>query len=193
MNGFMRNNIVAGFSLIEIIFGIVLLGIIVAMVVPNFSGRVPLYQRKEFISTLNAVVRRAWVKTIESAHPHKIVFNLHQRTLKIQERTEQKDAAGEFIFKDVHAQYIKAGFVWDERYKIENFYIEGVDEAGRHASGSQLEDIWFFIVPEGLAQEAIINILDTYDSKDGNEGKQIGLVLNPFSVEFEVYDDYQYP
>ncbi|MCF7900021.1 type II secretion system GspH family protein [Candidatus Babeliales bacterium] len=189
----MRNNIVSGFSLIEIILSIALLGIIAMIVVPNFSGRVPLYQRKEFISTLNAVVRRAWVKTIESAHPHKIVFNLNQRTLKIQERTQQQDAAGKFIFKDIHAQYIKSGFVWDERYKIENFYVEGVDEVGRHATGSQLEDIWFFIVPEGLAQEAIINILDTQDATDGNEGRQIGLVLNPFSVEFEVYDDYQRP
>ena len=193
MNGFMQNKTVSGFSLIEIMLGIALLGLVMAIVVPNFSGQVPRAQRQKFIATLNAVVRRAWLKTIESARPHKVLFNFNQRTVTIQERTAQKDAAGKFIFKDVNAHYIKSGFVWDERFKIEQFYVEGVDEVGKNGTGSQTEDVWFFIVPEGLAQEAIINILDTKDAVSDGDGKRVGLILNPFSVEFEVYDDYQHP
>jgi prepilin-type N-terminal cleavage/methylation domain-containing protein len=193
MNGFMHNKTVSGFSLLEILIGVAILGTLGAIVLPNFSGRLPCVQRQKFITTLNAVVNRAWFKSLESSHLHKVIFNLNQRTLKIQERTEQKDVAGAFVFKDVGAHYIKTPFKWDERFRIENFYVEGVDEIAQHAAGSQMEDIWFFIMPQGLSQEAIINILDTKDAAGDSDGKRVGLVLNPFSVEFEVYDEYQHP
>ena len=193
MNGFMKNKVFPGFSLIEIMLGLALLGMIGLIVAPNFKKRVPLYERKKFISTLNAVAKKTSIRSLETGHPHKVLFNLSQRTIKIQERTEKKDDAQEYIFKDIITTYVKSSFRWDNRFVIENFYVEGVDEIGQHSSGNQMEDVWFFVMPEGMSQEAIINFRDTQDMMNDSDGVKKGLVLNPFSVEFLEYDDYQHP
>lgn len=189
----MQNKSFPGFSLIGVMISIALLGIIGLIVVPNYKSRVPLYERKKFISTLNAVAKKAAIKSLETGHPHKILFNLSDRTIKIQERTDKKNEAQEYIFKDIRTSYVKSSYRWSDTFAIENFYVEGVDEIGRHSSGNQMEDVWFFVMPEGMAQEAIINFRDKNDTINDTEGLKKGLVLNPFSVEFLEYNDYQHP
>ena len=56
--------------------------------------------------------------------------------------------------------------------------------------GRQTTELWFFIVPEGLAQDVVINLLDMRD-KDRGKAKQVGLVLNPFAAQFKSYDSFQ--
>ncbi len=82
-----------------------------------------------------------------------------------------------------------APFAWPKNLEIKNFYVEGSDEMERIA-GRPDGKIWFFVVPSGLAQNVIINFIDTLD-RVNNKPRTIGLVLNPFSAQFKVYDTFQ--
>jgi hypothetical protein len=56
-------------------------------------------------------------------------------------------------------------------------------------SGGKTTRIFFYVIPEGLSQEVTINFIDKKDSIDGR-ARMIGLVLNPFTVQFKVYDRF---
>jgi hypothetical protein len=55
-----------------------------------------------------------------------------------------------------------------------------------------VQELWFFLVPEGLAQQVTINMIDTVDTFD-DKPRHIGLVLNPFLMQFKVYDAFAKP
>ena len=58
----------------------------------------------------------------------------------------------------------------------------------RSKSGS----VWFYIIPEGMTQDVVLNFIDTNDAYDGHP-RQVGLVLNPFTAQFKEYDEFQKP
>jgi len=46
-------------------------------------------------------------------------------------------------------------------------------------------------MPDGLSQDVIINFIDSQDPLPDGKMRQIGLVLNPFTVQFKEYDSFQ--
>jgi hypothetical protein len=57
---------------------------------------------------------------------------------------------------------------------------------------SKTEEMWFYVIPGGMAQDVIINFIDTKDLYN-NAPRSVGLVLNPFSAQFKIYDTFQKP
>ncbi len=186
-------NVRAGFSLVEIALVIAILAIIGMVVAPNFSRRVPLYAQQEFVAGLNTVARQAWVQSLETGAPHKVIFNLAQRTIRMERKTKEVDHDGEAVFEPVVLDSLPENYEWPEQFEIKQFFVEGVDEVGKHASDSVMEDVWFFVIPEGMAQEVIINLIDTKDTHHTLDGQELSLALNPFRVQFTVYEEFQNP
>jgi len=182
-----------GIALLQLIIGMAMLAIIGAKVAPNLLGRMPLYQRQEFVSTLNSLAQQSWIGALETGNAYKIIFNLNKQTIKIEEKTAEFDEQGEPVFKSVMIDSVGSYYEWPEHLEIKQFFVEGVDEIAQHAAGRTMEDVWFFIVPEGMAQAVVINLIDTKDTHYDIEGQEISLVLNPFRVQFEVYEEFVTP
>ena len=78
-------------------------------------------------------------------------------------------------------------------FSFKQFFVEGYDEIGKYGVGKKLESLWFFIVPDGLSQSVIINIVNKKEKGTAERFRPIGLVLNPFMVQFKAYDTFQKP
>lgn len=176
-----------GFTLLEILVAIALIVIMATVLIPNLGRQIPGYERKQMISSLNALTRLAWQNAVITNKIHKIVFNTEKKNVHVEIEQDAKDDKGEFLFKPLKEAYVKSSMHWPDRFQIKNFFIEGFDEMRRFGGGKTTTETWFFVVPEGLAQEVTINMIDSKDVVDGKP-RQIGLVLNPFTAQFSVYE-----
>ncbi len=178
----------SGFSLIEIMVAIAVIGILAAIVSPNLRSRQPEYERKQFLGSLNSLMRLARHQAVVTRKLHRVYFNLPKGkagNVTVQVKSEGKDQKGEQKFATIKAPYLRNSMTWPKDFQVTQFKIERHDEK---ATGE--DEFWFFIVPEGLAQDVVINILDNNKAYRGKP-KQIGLVLNPFDAQFKIYDSHQ--
>lgn len=186
-SGMMKNN--QGFGLLEIMIAVAIIGMVTAIAVPNFTRRMPRMQRENFISSLSNLTQFAHQHALMTRKLHKVIFDITKRKAWI-EQEANKDSKGETLFVPIKSNSLRAHYSWSEQFVFRNFFIEGVDELSRYGNGKKTEDVWFFIVPDGLAQEVVINIADIKDTFN-KKARHIGLVLNPFTAQFKVYDEYQ--
>ena len=180
-----------GFSLTELVFAMAIIGLMVAIAIPNLFKRKPVYEQKAFVISLNAFMAEAWQRGLTTQKIQKIVFDLSQRKVLLEQETNQQDPQGGLQFVPVVVHYAPAAPSWPEIFEIQQFFVQGADEL--FSSTSTKHTVWFFVLPGGLAQEVIINMVDTNTQNDRDEGKKIGLVLNPFTVQFKTYDEFQTP
>lgn len=178
-----------GFGLLEIMIAVAIIGMVTATVVPNFARRMPRIQRENFINSLNNLVQFARQHALTTRKLHKVSFDITQRRAWIEQEVS-KDSKGEAVFAPIKSASLRAHYSWETHFVFQNFLIEGVDELSRYGSGKKTEELWFFIVSDGLAQEVTVNVADTKDTLN-KRSRQIGLVLNPFTAQFKVYDEYQ--
>jgi type II secretion system protein H len=171
-----------GFSLIEILVVIMIIGVMATIVVPNLLQQAPGYKRKQFVTELNALMAITWEHALSTNQLHRVLFDFDTRTIKIEVETKQ-DEKGKTTFQNVSGVYRKTTYTWDKNLEIREFIVEGLKES------KKIDKIWIFVTPEGLGQDVIINIVDVGEQKE----VPLGLVLNPFIVQFKVYDTFQKP
>lgn len=177
-----------GFSLIEIIIAIAIVGVMAMIVVPRlrFRGGNELDKLTDQIAALTTL---GYERAVMTGKVHRVFFAFKEHPyVELQVAVAAKtlpDKAPdtELKFEKAAADYNKVSFAWDERFVVKNFYIKGFDEAAR----GNLTTAFFYIMPDGVSQEIVINILDTATQDEA------GLVLNPFHVKFTVYDTFQKP
>jgi type II secretion system protein H len=179
-----------GFSLIEILVAIMLVGIMATIVVPSFRAKDPRKERRQFFTELNTLTRLAWSYALVTGKVQRLVVDFTKGTLQLQEATDKKDEKGEPVFV-ASKGYIQRTVTWPKQLQIQNFYIEGFDEMERFG-GRPTGTVWFFVTPQGLAQPVTMNIVDTSDRSRGS-ARPISLVLNPFSAQFKEYATFQKP
>lgn len=159
------------------------------VVVPNLQRRLPGYQRKAFVTELNALLAFGWQQALSMQKIQRIFFDFSDKTIKVE--TQEIDQAGTITHKPIMQAYQKTKIKLPETLEFKNFFINGADEL--HKPGRETSDIstaaWFFIIPDGMCQEVILNVVDT--SQGANI--QLGLVINPFTAQLKEYDTFQKP
>jgi len=178
-----------GFTLIEILIAIALIGLMATVVVPNLGRRRPKAEREAFIAKVDALVQLAWQNALLTGKNQRVVFDFTKERVFLEQATGQKDAKGE-QFAPVTRSYLATELKWPKRYQIKNFFIEGFDEMTRFV-GKKTGQTWFYAVPDGMTQRVTINLLDTADKGADRRPKKIALVLNPFNARFKVYDTFK--
>ena len=179
-----------GFTLIELLIALAIIGFLLKVAIPNYNRAQPGYERKEFIARLNALIRLGWQNALALQKIHKVLFDVKNGAIDLEVETDKFDDKGESVFKKVTGAYIKPSISLPDVFMIKNFFIEGFDEMARFAGRTE---IWFFIVPEGLTQDVIINFLDTKDIAANGKPRPVSLVLSPFAAQFKEYDTFQKP
>ncbi len=177
MFGIARKNKVLAFSLIELIIVIAIIGLMAAIVVPNLQIFKKRQADKEFIASLNYISKLATANSSNSGQLHRVVFDFDNAKIFV----EQQEAAN--FVKSESANLINAGTF--EAIEIVNIFINGIDEMQLKSGESKKNTVWYFVVPNGLTQEVIIN----YDVGQA----QKNLVIDPFSAIFKGGDGYKIP
>ncbi len=179
----------SGFTLIEILIAIAIIAILGAVAVPFLRPRSTSNERTLFISRLNGLLRVAVTTAQKTGMAQRIVVDIEKHTVHLESETTKKNDKGEPIFEPTRGLAVSRTFSWPKNIKIQQLYIEGSDEMDR-PGGSVARTVWFFITPAGLAQDVIINMIDSQDVTRGKP-RQVGLVLNPFTAHFDEYDSFQ--
>lgn len=181
-----------GFTFLEIIIVVAIMGILVTFIAPNFRNLLPGYSRKQFIAKLNGLMRVAWHDAVVTHKLHKILFDIEKRTVDIQ--IESGKQGDEYKFSSIKTPFLNSLYQWsDDNFEFKNFYIGNRDEITSAFKSTGKGKIWYFITPDGLSQPVTLNIVDIKDSGTSAQGVQFSLVLNPFSVQFKEYDVFQKP
>jgi len=93
-----------GFTLLEILIAIAVIGIIMAIAMPNFMGRKPAEERKNSIAELNALMHLAWQNALEEQKIYKVKFDTKKNIFSL-ETTTDREEKGKPTFKPVPTTY----------------------------------------------------------------------------------------
>ncbi len=175
------NNNFTGFSLIEILVVLFIIGLLGSVVAPNFRGATPRREREKFIKQLESITQFGWQQALITKKTHRITFNFKTRTIALQiERIKDKEK----VFTSPESQLIDNEFEYPEQFEIKQFIIEGFDELKRFAGGGT-DTTWFYVVPNGLTQDVKIVFADKKDTLGGRP-RMTTLQINPFNGQFRV-------
>lgn len=180
----------SGFTLIELMVVIAIIALMAAAVVPRLGVR-PLQRRMQFATDLSALIGLGWQQALMTNTFHRITFDFEKRQFTLQ-ADESAGQDQKEVFKEVKNPYFISTQSIDDAFTIKQFFIEGYDEVQRFV-GKKLQKVYFFIVPEGLVQPVIINLVDNNDLDEKGRGRQFGVVVNPFSGECVYHDSFQKP
>ena len=179
-----------GFSLLEILIVIAIIGILGAIIVPNINRSTPRYEREAFIARFNALLQYGWQHAMMTRRIHQVTVDIAQKMITLLEESDEVDRSGT-VYKPIVDPVYDTTVPLPDQINIKQFFIEGFDMMTKF-SRAKSASVWFYIIPEGMAQDVIINFIDTNDKRDG-QSRQVGLVLNPFTAQFREYDAFQKP
>jgi prepilin-type N-terminal cleavage/methylation domain-containing protein len=180
-----------GFSLLELMIVLVLIGVLGSMVMPNLQRSTPRYEREEFIARFNALTQLAWQQALITHKAQQISVDIKKRIIFLSSATGDTDRSGQPVFKPAIGLVQKTSLPIPEQIDIKQFFIEKFDMMTRSTRG-KADEVWFYIIPEGMAQDVVVNFIDTKDMLN-NTPRPVGLVLNPFTAQFKIYDAFQKP
>jgi len=180
-----------GFTLLELIITIAIIGLLSVIIVPNIQRTTPRYEREAFVARFNTLVQYGWQQSLSTHKIQRITVDIGKKIITLATSTDEKDKSGEFIFKPIADAVEDTEIGIPDQVQIKQFFIEGFDMMTKFAR-SKTASVWFYIVPEGIAQNVVINFLDIKDLRD-DQPRQLSLVLNPFTVQFKTYDTFQKP
>ncbi len=184
----------SGFGLSEIVIAIAILGILGAVVMPAFFKRTPIQERKVFVAALSTLLSEAWSNALINRRIQKIIFEPDRYVVRMEQFVHEatKSKASQEKTEAVKSQTFGDEYHYPEQIKIEAFFVEGVDEMKQQDADSTTNTnaVWFFVIPDGNAQEVVIQYRDTRDTYGFPEGKIGSLKLNPFVGVFNEIDSF---
>jgi len=177
----------SGFTLFELLVAVAIIALLATIVVPILRWDRPKEIREKFISQLNKLTGHAWRNAITTTKVQQIFFHFGNKEVLLKAEGK-KDKYGKTQYVPVTMAAVKTKIKIPEQLELKNFYINREDRAGIVGKSGE---VWFYIT-EGISQEVVINFLDKED-KIKLRKRPVGLVLNPFSAQFEVYDEFKRP
>ena len=147
-----------GFTLIEIIIVIVIIGLMSAIAIPNLRGPTASYERKAFIEKFNSLLFLGWQQALITHKLVEIKCDILDKTISMV-GVESIDASGKPTEKELKGLYRSTTIPIPDQFEVKNSILKGMMKCPERRRAQ----FWFFIMPDGLAQDVIINLTDTKD------------------------------
>jgi prepilin-type N-terminal cleavage/methylation domain-containing protein len=180
----------SGFSLLELMIVLALIGLLGAFVVPNLFRAKQGAQQKEFLSSFEALLKDAVLRSIVENKMHQIFIDIAHELIQ----TRAYDAQS--IESNKHKKFARVldsdyltEIKFPKRFAMKDFFINGVQE---FAPGTAALDVMFYVMPDGTSQAIIANIID--QDEDSIEPEvTFSFVINPFYARMSVHETFQTP
>lgn len=179
-----------GFGLIELIFVIAIIALMAMVAVPNVQNFLARYNRQQFLGRFDSLVTAGYQRAVRQGTIHKVLIDLAQHTISLWGATGKKDAQSNDVFAPATESPLTHPCIIPENVTFKQCFIEGFDEIGRFEGNRAAARVWFYMMPDGTTQSVIINMIF---NRGKGQSKEIGMILNPFSGRFKVYDAFQKP
>jgi prepilin-type N-terminal cleavage/methylation domain-containing protein len=179
-----------GFSFLELMVVLALIGLLGAFVVPNIFKTTQGAVQKEFLSEFETLIKGAVLRSILENTVHQIYIDTVHEFVEIRIYDEQSVETNEhkkFIRLQDKDYTTRVKFL--KRFAIQNFFINGIDEV---AVGTVMQDVMFYIMPDGSSQAIIANIADQ-DTVVEMQDNLFSVIINPFYARMSVYETFQTP
>ncbi len=186
----MHKSLQQGFSFLELMIVLALIGMLGAFVVPNVFRTKQGAQRKEFLVQFEALLKDAVLRSITKNMMHQIFIDIEHE--KIQTRVFQKNA----IETNQHKSFVKiedveylTEIVFPKYFIIKDFFINGIQEL---VPGNMVLDVVFYVMPDGTSQAIVANLID--EEEEGiTPDIKFSFVINPFYARMSVHESFQTP
>lgn len=178
-----KNN---GFSLLELLVVMFLIGIMTTFALQVYKNVRPAYKQEQFVDNVRTLLAIAWQGALTTGKIHRLYFDLTKRVMLVEKQTNEPYEEKE-VFAPVARAFDQAQFKWPSAIVFKQFYIQGVESM--YVPGIKTNAIWFYIMPDGMVQEIIMNIEETVDDSK----LPLSIVINPFTAQLSTYDTFQKP
>lgn len=180
----------SGFSLLELMVVLALIGLLGAFVVPNVFRARQGAQRKEFLAAFESLLKDAVLRSILENQTHQIFIDIAHELIQTRAcnlKARDADERKRFI-KVVDADFVTE-IKFPKRFVMKDFFINGVQE---FRAGTATVDVHFYVMPDGTSQAVIINAVD--QDEDGIEPEvTFSVSINPFYARMSVHETFQKP
>lgn len=186
----MHKTVQHGFSLLELMIVLALLGLLGAFAVPNLFKIKQGAERKDFIAAFQMILKDCVTRSIIQNKMHQIFIDIEHEVIQMREFDPTS------IETHQHKKFKKVeefGYVTEikflKRFVIRNFFINHVDEV---TPGNAMLNVSFYIMQDGTSQAIVANFID--QDVDGiMPDVQFSCLINPFYARVSMYDTFQTP
>lgn len=174
-----------GFSLIELMVVILIIGAMATIFVPTFFRRGSASVMQTFVTDLNAMVQVGVTEAQRTGLLHRVKFDLEksQVMLEAAQKPDVDPTSTNTAFNPVFSAVAQTVIPFVDELTLRHFFIGKTDELG---GGFKNKKVWFFIGPDGSVQDVTLVI-------SGQQNETITLMTNPFSGQLVVYEGSQKP
>lgn len=193
LNGFRcGTNKKSGIAVLDLVFALAVLALIAVLAVPNVGRLMPGYKRRQFLSSVETVVNIGWQQALVTRSIHKVLFDLQEGIIVLERATDNLNQKGELEFTRAQVSGVLTRCEIPPFIEIKQFFIEGFDEIARYQGNKNAARVWFSR-SRGHGAKVVINMFDNGSKDEKGNPRSIGLVLNPLTARFYVYDEFQKP
>jgi prepilin-type N-terminal cleavage/methylation domain-containing protein len=169
-----------GFSLMELMVVLVLIGFLITMVAPRLSRRSQSSEWKNILSDLNSLAQLSKQESMAEQVVFRLNFirgkNNEPDSAVVERQGRLDEKSGKLEFVKVHSTYLTTLYTFAANVRLRAIYLgkqEILNESGQAAC---------YFVPDGLAQNVYVQLARTEDKKE----EMATLKMIPFAGQFEL-------
>lgn len=167
---------------------LLIIGLITSLAIPSYLKRQAKSTKQQFYKEFETLIQKTLTNAIVTNKIHQIFFDIKEHKIIIKSYDpSQPEADKHKKFSPASLDSFPTSTNISQDLVIRNFFINGIDE---FASGMNVENIYFYIMPDGTSQSVIINIEDTQTTSQQNK---FSITINPFYCQTKEYNAFQKP
>lgn len=186
----MHKSVVKGFSFLEMILVLAVIGLLGAFAVPNLFKNERTVERKKFLASFELLLKDAVIRSLVEHKVHQIYVDIEHACIQMREyHVGSVETNQHKQFKKVVDHDYVTEIPFPKDFVIRNFFINGIDEV---VPGNKMLDVLFYIMPDGTSQPVTINCIDQ-DTDGIMPDISFSFIISPFYAKMLFYETFQKP